>query len=128
MNGLPDVQHLAAREGLRLITSAEIDSEVRRVTARRFPDFADDLIAMRAALASFTPVMSLGAITTEVCRDRVDNRVLETAALGHASTIVTGVRDPLVPGRDDDIIDVSGIDILTPAEWLASEEQGPTRA
>ncbi len=43
------------REGLRLVASAEILTETRRVVAAKFPDFADDLETLLAVQFSEGP-------------------------------------------------------------------------
>lgn len=100
-------------EGLRLVVSAEILTEVRRVVGVKFPDFTDDVEALVAVLQENLEVVSLGSITIEACRDPDDNRVLETAILGDAATIVSGDKDLLVLG------DYEGVAIVTPQAWLA---------
>lgn len=103
------------RDGLRLVTSPHIESEIRRILATKFPVFADDFEAMRVALASFTSVVALGGITIDVCRDPDDNRVLETAVLGNAAVVVSGDRDLLVLARHD------SVSIVTPSAWLQGQ-------
>ena len=100
-------------DGLRLVVSAEILTEVRRVAGVKFPDFTDDVEALIGVLQENLEVVSLGSITIDVCRDPDDNRVLETAILGDAEAIVSGDKDLLVLG------DYEGIAITTPRAWLS---------
>ena len=100
------------RDGLRLVVSAEILTEVRRVVAAKFPDFADDVEALLGVLRDLMDSVPLGSITVEVSRDPDDNRVLETAILGGATAIVTG---------DEDLLDLGsheGVALVRPAEWI----------
>lgn len=101
------------RDGLRLVVSAEILTEVRRVVAVKFPDFTDDVEALIGVIQDQLESVSLGSITIDACRDPDDNRVLETAVLGGAAAIVSGDKDLLVLGSYE------GVAIVTPQEWLA---------
>lgn len=101
------------RWGVRLIVSAELETEIRRVVSVKFPDFSDDLDALFEAVEGDVDRVRLGSITIDACRDPDDNRVLETAVLGGADTIVSGDKDLLVLGEYDDIA------ILRPSEWIA---------
>ena len=100
-------------DGLHLVVSAEILTEVRRVVGTKFSDFIDDVEALIAVLQDHLDSVSLGSITIDVCRDPDDNRVLETAILGEAAAIVSGDKDLLVLG------DYEGVAIVTPQVWLA---------
>jgi len=74
-------------------------------------------------------IRALGAVTERVpvlrpvhaCRDPRDNKILEVAVNGSADAIVTGDEDLLAldPFR--------GIAIMSPAQWLAANEQDSTR-
>jgi len=99
-------------DGIPLITSAEILTEIRRVVATKFPDFAPDAEALMTVLHDHTTSVALGSITVNACRDPDDNRILETAVLGHADTIVSGDKDLLSLGGYE------GIAIERPADWL----------
>jgi putative PIN family toxin of toxin-antitoxin system len=103
-------------DGLRLVTSAEILTEVRRVVGVKFPEFIDDVEALIAVIHDQLDSVALGSITIDVCRDPDDNRVLETAIIGDAAGIVSGDKDLLVLGGYD------GVAIVTPKEWLALHE------
>ncbi|MGB3909830.1 MAG: putative toxin-antitoxin system toxin component, PIN family [Pseudolysinimonas sp.] len=100
-------------DGARLVVSAEILTEVRRVVAVKFPGFVDDVEALIGVMQDHLDSVSLGSITIDVCRDPDDNRVLETAVLGEAAAIVSVDKDLLVLGE------YQGIAITTPREWLA---------
>ncbi len=100
------------RSGTRVILSAEIIGEIRRVLAAKFPDFLDDFEALRAVLASTLTEVVLDGPTVSVCRDPDDNRVIETAVAGRAATIVSGDKDLLALGAYEHI------NIVRPAEWL----------
>ncbi|WP_309711445.1 putative toxin-antitoxin system toxin component, PIN family [Pseudolysinimonas sp.] len=107
------------RDALRLVVSAEILTEIRRVVAGKFPDFVDDIETLLGVLHDYLDTIPLGAITIAASRDPDDNRVLETAILGGAAAIVTGDKDLLVLGTYD------GVTITTPQDWL--ERIGATR-
>lgn len=100
------------RDGLRLVVSAEILTDVRRVVEVKLPDFADDVEALLSVLRDLMESVPLGSITVEVSRDPDDNRVLETAILGGAAVIVTGDKDLL------DLGSYEGVAIMRPAEWI----------
>ena len=97
---------------MRLVVSAEILTEIRRVVSAKFPDFVDDVESLVAALDDHLDTVALGSITIDVCRDPDDNRVLETAILGDAATIVSGDRDLLALGTYE------GVAVVTPSDWL----------
>lgn len=105
-------------EGLRLVVSVEILTEVRRVVASKFPDFAEDIEALLAVLYDYTEAVPLGSITIDICRDPDDNRVIETALLGEAAWIVSGDKDLL------DLGDYEGVTITTPRDWLEERPAG----
>lgn len=107
------VFEVIVHDGLRLVVSAEILTEVRRVVGAKFPDFTDDVEALIGVIQDHLDSVSLGSITIDVCRDPDDNRVLETAILGDAAAIVSGDKDLLVLGSYE------GVAIVTPQEWLA---------
>lgn len=103
-------------DGLRLVVSAEMLTEVRRVVGVKFPDFVDDVQALIGVIQDQLESVSLGSVTIDICRDPDDNRVLETAILGDAAAIVSGDKDLLVLGGYE------GIAIVTPQNWLALRE------
>jgi putative PIN family toxin of toxin-antitoxin system len=107
------VFELIVHDGLRLVVSAEILTEVRRVVGVKFPDFTDDVEALIGVIQDHIDVISLGSITIDACRDPDDNRVLETAILGGAGALVSGDKDLLILG------DYEGVAIVTPQDWLA---------
>ena len=100
------------QDGLRLVVSAEILTEIRRAVATKFPDFAEDGEALLNVLHDLVETVPLGSITVEASRDADDNRVLETAILGGAAVIVTGDKNLL------DLGSYEGVAIMRPAEWI----------
>ena len=100
------------QDGLRLVVSAEILTEIRRVVSTKFPDFAEDVEALLSVLHDLVEMVPLGSITVEASRDPDDNRVIETAILGGAAAIVTGDRDLL------DLGSYEGVEIMRPADWI----------
>lgn len=110
--GPRQVFETVVRDGLRVVVSVEILTEIRRVVAAKFPEFVDDVETLLGVLHDDLDTVPLGAITVEVSRDPDDNRVLETAILGGAAVIVTGDRDLLVLGTYE------GVTITTPQTWL----------
>lgn len=106
------VFEIVVREGLRLLVSAEILTETRRVVAAKFPDFVDDVETLLDVLDDYVDSIPLGSVTIDVCRDPDDNRVLETAILGGAEVIISGDKDLLILGAYRDVA------ISTPHDWL----------
>lgn len=94
------------------MTSAELTTEINRILTVKFPDFLSDHMALRRTFASRTARVELGALTIDACRDPDDNRVLETAVLGGAASIVSGDKDLL--GLDP----FGSVRILRPHQWL----------
>ena len=106
------VFELITEHGLRLVVSAEIITEIRRVVQTKFPDFFEDVDALLRVLHDHLDVIPLGAVTVDASRDPDDNRVLETAILGAATTIVSG---------DSDLLELKafeGVSIVRPREWV----------
>jgi putative PIN family toxin of toxin-antitoxin system len=106
------VFEVVVRDALRLVVSAEILTEIRRVVVGKFPAFVEDVETLLSVLHDYLDTIPLGAITIGASRDPDDNRVLETAILGGAAAIVTGDKDLLVLGTYD------GVRITTPQDWL----------
>ncbi len=102
----------AIADGTVIVISAEIASEVRRVLGAKFPGFVDDFDALQAVLTGSLQPVALGGVVVDVCRDSDDNRILETAVIGAADTIVSGDKDLLVLSRYLDIA------ICTATHWL----------
>ncbi len=100
------------QEGLRLVVSAEILTEIRRVVVAKFPDFIDDVEALFGTLRDQVETVPLGSITVQVCRDPDDNRVLETAILSGAAAIISGDKDLLT------LDSYEGVAISRPQVWL----------
>jgi uncharacterized protein len=99
-------------DGWTIVVSEEIFTEVRRVLAAKFDDFAEDFESFQAVMQPNIIKAKLGSIRLAVSRDEDDNRVIETAVIGDASHIITGDKDLLVLSR------YNQIDIVTPAEFL----------
>jgi putative PIN family toxin of toxin-antitoxin system len=104
-------EHVVA-DGLTIIVSEEIFTEVRRVLAVKFGDFVEDFESFQAILRPYVINVQLGSIKIAVSRDEDDNRVIETAIIGGASHIITGDKDLLVLSKYDQI------DIVKPTEFL----------
>ena len=100
------------QENVRLLLSEEIVTEVIRNLKRKFPGFDIDFETLILGLERNIVWVRLGAVTITVSRDPDDNRVLETAVIGHASVVVSGDKDLLSLGRYQDIA------IITPAEFI----------
>ena len=98
--------------GVRIVVSAEILTEIRRVVSAKFPDFAEDVQALLAVLHDQVEMVTLGAVTITASRDPDDNRVLETAILGDAGTIISGDRDLL------ELDNFEGVAIVRASEWV----------
>jgi putative PIN family toxin of toxin-antitoxin system len=77
-------------DGIALVVSAELLSEIRRILTQKFPDFLADFDALLVALQQNLTVVLLGSITISASRDPDDNKVLGTAILGHVTEIITG--------------------------------------
>lgn len=99
-------------DGIALVVSAELLSEIRRILTQKFPDFLADFDALLVALQQNLTVVLLGSITISASRDSDDNKVLETAVIGHATEIISGDKDLLVLSYYD------SIRIQKPTEWL----------
>jgi putative PIN family toxin of toxin-antitoxin system len=97
-----------------LIVSRELLEEFETRLARpKFTKYVNEARshAIVAELAlSAVQVELTGAV--KVCRDPDDDKLLETAALGHADCVITGDQDLLVLGE------FQGIQIATPAGFL----------
>ena len=99
-------------DGIALVVSAELLSEIRRILTQKFPDFLADFDALLVALQQNLTVVLLGSITISASRDSDHNKVLETAVIGHATEIISGDKDLLVLSYYD------SIRIQKPTEWL----------
>ena len=98
------------QDGIGIVLSDAITTEVRRNLGRKFADFLPDFEALLVALNSRIVYVTLGSLDIDVCRDPDDNRVLETAVLGKASYIISGDKDLLILGEYD------GIRIILPTD------------
>jgi putative PIN family toxin of toxin-antitoxin system len=95
-----------------LVVSAELISEIKRTLSRKFPDTIADFELLLIELRQFIVTVPLGSITIKVCRDPDDDKILETALLGSASSIITGDKDLLA------LNEYGAIKMYRPAEWL----------
>jgi predicted nucleic acid-binding protein len=91
-------EHVVA-DGLTIIVSEEIFTEVRRVLAVKFGDFVEDFESFQAILRPYVINVQLGSIKIAV-------------SIGGASHIITGDKDLLVLSKYDQI------DIVKPTEFL----------
>jgi putative PIN family toxin of toxin-antitoxin system len=103
-------------ESHSLITSRTLLNELREKLEEKFDVIAKDIPFLRAyeARADFFEPAPLDA---NVCRDPDDVAVLATAIAGKADFVITGDKDLLVFGQYE------GIRILTPRQWLESQDQ-----
>jgi len=97
--------------GYTIVLSEYITAEVRRSLQRKFPDFLEDFEALLVALEQRIEVTPLGSITINASRDPDDNRILETAVLGAADTIISGDNDLLA------LRSYEGIVIMDPSSF-----------
>lgn len=100
------------QNGDRIVLSEEMLSEIRRSLTRKFPDFVYDFEALLAAFQPLIHMVPLGSVTVDASRDADDNRVIETAMIGRADTIVTGDNDLL------SLREYAGISMMKPVAWL----------
>lgn len=99
-------------DGWTIVASEEIFTEVRRVLNAKFVDFLDNFESFQAILQPYTTKVKLGRIKVSICRDEDDNRVVETALIGHATHVITGDKDLLVLSK------YKKITILAPSEFI----------
>lgn len=117
-SSVPERALLLARAAASIYLSAGVEAEIREVFAR--PKFRKYLAPGRVqrVLAILTAAAGNVEPTERVtdCRDAKDNKYLELALAAGAETIVSSDDDLLVlhPWR--------GIDIVTPAEFVAALE------
>jgi putative PIN family toxin of toxin-antitoxin system len=102
-------------QDITIVTSEEINTEVRRILGQKFPDFVQDFEQLLAILRLKILVVRLGGIQVAASRDEDDNRVLETALIGGALCVISGDKDLLVLGH------YGQIRMLSPQEFLALE-------
>lgn len=100
------------QRGITIAVSAPILEEVRRNMQRKFPEFLEDFEELLIVLSSHLQYVTLGSISISVCRDPDDDKIIETAILSQASTIVSGDKDLLSLSRYE------SIEILRPGEFL----------
>lgn len=103
----------ALRQGVTIVVSEAILTEVRRTLHDKFPDFLDDFEALLVALSSIVSVVPLGEITIRVSRDPDDNAIIETAVIGNASVTISGDKDLL------SLQDYEGVTFIMPSKYVA---------
>lgn len=100
------------QDGLLVVVSEEILTEVRRKLHQKFPDFLQGFEDVLQVVQRNVKPVKLGAISIQASRDPKDNMVLETAVIGRADFIVSGDKDLLVLNQCDNI------PIVTPADFI----------
>lgn len=115
--GPPEAFYRLVVEGrIELVTSRPLLTELGRVLAQKFgwePDRAEEAVAQLIRVAEIVdPKESI----SDVEADPADNQVLEAAAAGNATLIVSGDHHLLALGE------WRGIPIQTPARFVADTE------
>lgn len=115
--GPPEALYRLVLEGrVDLVTSRSLLTELGRVLAQKFgwePDRAEEAVAQLIRVAEIVdPKESI----SDVEADPADNQVLEAAAAGNATLIVSGDHHLLALGE------WRGISIQTPARFVADTE------
>lgn len=103
---------LFIQEELVVITSEELITEIHRKITQKFPGFAPQLYLLEASIRVDATVVKLGSVTIKKCRDKEDNKVIETAIIGGCSYIISG---------DNDLLSLKkykNIKIVSPSEFL----------
>ncbi|HUY53346.1 MAG TPA: putative toxin-antitoxin system toxin component, PIN family [Candidatus Dormibacteraeota bacterium] len=95
-----------------VIVSAELLSELRRKIIEKFPLFTSSLESLDASILNDAIVVRLGSQTVNISRDPDDNKVIETAIIGHCNYIVSGDKDLLAVGS------YKNISIVNPTDFL----------
>ena len=112
--------HVVVERCLRIhsvIISEFILCELREKLMEKFKYSNEDAAAVDALLRTRTQVTQPAVLESSVCRDSNDDLILATALAGGAVCIITGDKDLL------DLKQFSAIDILSPSEFEAYEEQ-----
>lgn len=107
------VFELIVANGLTIVASEEIFTEVWRILNAKFDAFMDDFESFQAILRPYIITVKLGGVKVSASRDEDDDRILETAIIGDASYIITGDKDLLVLSK------YGSSDIITPTKFLS---------
>jgi putative PIN family toxin of toxin-antitoxin system len=94
-----------------IITSRALLDELARTLRNKFDTDPAEVPLLKAYRERATLVRPK-ALSRPVCRDRDDDKVLETAVAGQADIILTGDRDLLILGEHN------GIRILSPRQFV----------
>jgi len=97
---------------IAVVVSAELLSELRRKIIEKFPLFIPKLNLLEASILNDAMTVKLGSLSINISRDLDDNKVIETAAIGHCDYIISGDKDLLV------ISSYKNISIVNPADFL----------
>jgi putative PIN family toxin of toxin-antitoxin system len=109
------VFEFATEQGIKIVVSEGLLSEIRRVLSQKFPKFVPKFENLLVRYKMRLHYVDLGSISVTVCRDPKDNMILETAVIGKSDYIISG---------DDDLLSLKkyqNITILNPADFLKSE-------
>lgn len=96
---------------VELVTSRALLDELARILRDKFDTTIDEQPLFQAYRERATVVRRAG-LPNPVCRDRDDDKVLETAVAGRADVILTGDEDLLV------LREYRGIRILGPRDFV----------
>lgn len=108
------VFEFAAKQGIKIVVSQELLSEIRRVLSRKFPKFVPKFENLLVCYKIRLHYVDLGAVSVTVCRDPKDNMILETAIIGSANFIVSGDDDLLSLKKYQNMLITSSSDFLKP--------------
>lgn len=103
---------LFAQNCVTVVASEELLSELRRKITVKFPLYMPQLDLLEASLRRDAEMVGLGNHTISVCRDRDDDKFIETAIAGNCQYIVSGDKDLL------DIKTYQAVQIVQPATFL----------
>lgn len=89
------VTDVLAEKKIDIVIAEEILTELRRKVRAKFPIFIEELLRLELLLNRYAERVLLGSIRVSICRDEEDNRIIETAMIGHCQYIVSGDKDLL---------------------------------